>query len=441
MTSAVRIPADVEIADRVIGPFTARQVIILGATGLVLYALWDASRALVPAPVFLAAAVPVAVTAVVVALGRRDGLTLDRLLLAAVQYRATSRLRVARSDDFDDESRSAPAWLRARQPEPDRAPDRRHRRPAPLRLPARSVHPTHTNGVGVVDLGGDGLALIAVASTVNFALRTPAEQEALAATFGRYLHSLTAPVQILIRAERLDLTAQVHELRDTSGQLPHPALQTACLEHADYLTALAEQTVLLRRQVLLILREPLGTRPTDPFGEAHGFASARSALASLLRRRSRTLGAGPAGPRVAARRAAETRLVRRLGEAIELLAPAGITVAPLDGARTAAVLAASCNPDSLLSTTSRTADSDAVVGGAPGRTYEPELGWWDEDSEADSADDGRDWHDGLAWEDDDPDDGEWDNDEWDNDDGWDDESESSSLSSQRMARVGRAGRR
>jgi len=37
MSAPVRIPADVDLPDRVIGPLTARQVAILAVSGLVLY--------------------------------------------------------------------------------------------------------------------------------------------------------------------------------------------------------------------------------------------------------------------------------------------------------------------------------------------------------------------------------------------------------------------
>jgi len=145
-------------------------------------------------------------------------------------------------------------------------------------------------------------------STVNFALRTPAEQEGLVAGFGRYLHSLTAPVQILIRAQRLDLTGQIAELRDRAGGLPHPALEQAALEHADYLAQLAEHSDLLRRQVLLVLREPL--HPAGAPLPAHPALSA-------FRRRS------GAGRQTRAghpeRHAAETRLARRISEVSGLL--------------------------------------------------------------------------------------------------------------------------
>lgn len=347
---------------------------------------------------FLALAVPVAVTAVILALGRRDGVPMDRMFLAAIRHRTTPRTRVARPDDFQDDSHSAPAWLDARRrPSQEQPETGRRRGHAPLRLPATSVTDSGTNSsgtdVGVIDLGADGLAVAAVASTVNFALRTPAEQEALVATFGRYLHSLAAPVQVLIRAERLDLTGQVGELHSGAARLPHPAMQAAALEHADYLTWLADHTVLLRRQVLLVLREPISVAaPVDGLGGP----SPMSVLASLLRpRAARTTrtraGAGGENP---ARRAAESLLARRLAEAVELLAPAGITVTPLDAGRTTAVLGAACNPDSLLPSTPRRAGIDEVIlGGAPPQQpdyLDGRTDYW----EGDPDDDGWDYDDG-----------------------------------------------
>jgi hypothetical protein len=61
---------------------------------------------------------------------------------------------------------------------------------------------------GVIGLGGAGAAAAAV-STVNFALRSPEEQDARAAAYDWWLNSLTGPVQILIRAGRADLSAAV----------------------------------------------------------------------------------------------------------------------------------------------------------------------------------------------------------------------------------------
>ena len=340
---AVRIPADVDMQDRVLGPLTARQVTVLAVTGLLLYAAWAATRTILPIPVFAALAIPVGASAAILALGQRDGISLDRMLLAAVRQRLAPRHRVSAPEGVQP----APDWLTARAATTSSGTD--DISPSALRLPAEAITDT-----GVVDLGTDGLAVVAVASTVNFALRTPVEQEALVASYGRYLHSLNAPVQVVVRTERLDLSGQIRELVDRAGGLPHPALETAALEHADYLAQLGEQTNLLRRQVLLVLREPVTatTAPTDGLGGPSPFTM----IKALAHRKQR----GEDVPE-GLRRAAESRLVRRLGEAIELLAPAGIVVTPLDASQATAILASACNPDTFLPPSAGLAGADEVI--------------------------------------------------------------------------------
>lgn len=396
MTAPVRIPADVDMSDRVLGPLTARQLGILTVTGLVLYAAWTATRAFLPAPVFGALAIPVGASAAILALGQRDGISLDRLLLAAIRQRLRPRHQVAAPEGV----RPAPEWLTARtaattsrsggkrKAAKGQVPMSEQVSPSALRLPAEAVTDT-----GVVDLGADGLAVVAVASTVNFALRTPSEQESLVASFGRYLHSLTAPVQVLVRTERLDLSGQIGELRTRAGGLPHPALEAAAMEHADYLVQLGEQNDLLRRQVLLVLREPIGgatAAPTDGLG-GPGPLSVLSSLGRGKRRANTERGQASAG----ARRAAESRLVRRLGEAVELLAPAGIVVTPLDAGQATAVLASACNPDTLLPPSADLAGADEVITSLGGQQSDPYSDGWSSGVEG-APDDGRDEHDPAA---------------------------------------------
>lgn len=351
MSTPVRIPADIERPDRVLGSLTARQVAILTVTGLLLYAAWNTTRTVVPLPLFAILATPPAAVAVILALGQRDGISLDRLALAALHHRLTPRHRLAAPDGVHP----APAWL-THQATTDPLPGTHGTRPAPLHLPATGVHAGTGGGheVGILDLGPDGLALIAAAGTVNFALRTPAEQDALVAGFGRYLHSLNAPVQLLVRTERLDLTGQISDLRERAGTLAHPALETAALEHADYLAQLAAQADLLRRQVLLLFREP--RRPAasaSPTTSDSPFAVSWMSWRHRSRDRDHT--------DAAARRAAESRLARRLADAVELLAPAGIVVTGLDAAQATAVLAAACNPDTLLPPSAALAAPDEII--------------------------------------------------------------------------------
>jgi hypothetical protein len=63
-------------------------------------------------------------------------------------------------------------------------------------------------------------------------------------------------------------------------------------------------------------------------------------------------------------------LARRLGEAVELLSPSGITITPLDAGQATAVLAAACNPDSLIPPSAGLAGSDEVITTAPGDDWD-----------------------------------------------------------------------
>lgn len=351
MSHPVKIPADIDRDDRVMFGLTARQLALLGVTGTALYLLWTATGAVLPIPVFLAIAVPIAATAGVVALGQRDGVGLDRLLVAAIKHRLAPRRRVAAPEGV----RPVPQWLTEHNHDPHRPARRRTTSArqdvaaAPLELPAAGITRT-----GIVDLGRDGLALVAVCGPVNFALRTPAEQDALVAAFGRWLHALSAPVQILVRAHRLDLTPQLQELTDRARSLPHPALEHAARDHAVFVASLAARSDLLRRQILLVLRERTHlAAPADGLGTGGGLAALRT---GLLRRRH----PDPA-PDAAARHAAETRLVRRLTEAADLLGTAGITVTALDAGQATAVLASACDPDTLLPPSAGLAGADEVI--------------------------------------------------------------------------------
>jgi hypothetical protein len=297
---SVRIPADVEREDRILAGLTARQVAILASAAVVMWLAFTATRHLLPLPIFAVIAFPFGAITAVIALGRRDGLPLDRLILAALRQARSPRKLVLAPEQVT----SPPTWMDPGQPVA---------LPAPLRLPAGAL-----TDEGVIDLGADGAAVVCAASTVSFALRTPGEQAALVAVFGRWLNSLSAPVQIVIRAEPVDITPLISGLRDHAPALPHPELEQAAIEHAEFLTDLAQRRDLLHRQVLIVLREPRHGGTTS-LGQRHGQRPARD---------------GGAGQRV----------LRRAGEAAAALAAAGITVNVLTGGEATAVLAACCNP-------------------------------------------------------------------------------------------------
>jgi hypothetical protein len=300
----VRIPADVDREDRLLAGLSARQLAILVPAALVLWMLYVGTRPFLPLPVFGACTAPVAATAAVLALGRRDGLSADRLVLAAVgQLRRPRRLVPA-----PDGITPPPRWLARRA----------GRLPAPLELPVRGIDPR-----GVVDLGAEGAALVCTASSLTFGLRSAAEQEALVGAFARFLNALTSPVQIVVRAERPDLRQAIVAIEEGAGALPPPALEAAAREHASFLAGLAASADVLHRQVLLVLREP------KPAAESADI------------------------------------LLRRAEEAASSLAAAGIALRTLAGEEAAAVLARATDAAASSCPGPRAAADDVVTAKAP----------------------------------------------------------------------------
>ena len=84
----VPIPADVELPDKVLAGLTARQVAIAAVAAVIIWAGFQATRHVMPLPAFAALAAPVGLAAAALVIGERDGLPLDRLLLAAWRQRA-----------------------------------------------------------------------------------------------------------------------------------------------------------------------------------------------------------------------------------------------------------------------------------------------------------------------------------------------------------------
>ncbi|MFC8845812.1 MULTISPECIES: PrgI family protein [unclassified Micromonospora] len=278
------MPADVDAPDKVAYGLTFHQLATVATGALVVYGLWQTLHTLVAAPVLAGAGVVIGGLAIGVALGRRDGLSLDVWLLHAVRHTRTPRsLSTAPATDGG----GVPDWVEA--PEAGRQP-----LPAPLRLPADAI-----DDDGQISLG-DVRAAIVGATTVNLALRTPAEQAALVDGWGRWLNSLSAPVQIVVSAQPVDLASHSRALAAAADTQPHPQLRAACADHAGFLADLADGRDPLRRQVLIVTRA-----------------------------------AGERGPHAARRRADDT---------VRALSGLGVTPRVLDGPAVTAALTSAADP-------------------------------------------------------------------------------------------------
>jgi len=231
----VRVPADVDMADRIFAGLTARQLAILSGHALFLALTYVILGERLPLPLLGAVALPIVLLGLLWATTSPGGTTWERMALSALSHFAKPRRRVLAPEGIPE----PPSWAGA-------APSL-----APLEFPVRDASPD-----GHVDLGEEGAAAICRASSVNFALRSDEEQLALVEGFARLLNALDAPVQFLVRSNRVDLRGLVEGIEEAAGGLPHPALEAAAREHAGFLRSLGARRDALSRQVLLCFREP-----------------------------------------------------------------------------------------------------------------------------------------------------------------------------------------
>ncbi|WP_327643675.1 PrgI family protein [Micromonospora zamorensis] len=230
------VPANINEPDRIAFGLTFRQLGIVGGAGLVGLGVYRTFGQLLPPVAWIVAGAIVFAVAVVVALGRRDGLPLDVWLRHGFALSRRPRTLAPGS------ARASSVAVVAGNPS----------LPAPLRSPVTALSPT-----GVLTSEGSGKVLIACGTT-NIHLRTGGEQGALLEGFGRFLNSLTGPAQIVVAAQRHDLTVYAQATVDHAPRLTHPALQAAAADYAEFLLDLDSQRDPLRRQVLAVVTGELG---------------------------------------------------------------------------------------------------------------------------------------------------------------------------------------
>jgi hypothetical protein len=226
--SAIPVNADLEIPDKILGPFTARQSAILATAAVILWLVYAGFHGLVPPVVLLTAALIVGGALVTAITTKRDGLPQDRYLLAALRHHRRGNRYV--TADLDE---PVPAGF-----------DR-------LNLPAAGL-----DEAGVLDLGPDGAAVLIECGTVNLTLRSGDEVRTALAGFGQALNALGGAFQFTVTAHRIDLAGRADQVEQGAVGLAHPALEERARAHAGLLRGISGERDLIARRVLLTLREP-----------------------------------------------------------------------------------------------------------------------------------------------------------------------------------------
>ncbi|MEZ7820780.1 MAG: hypothetical protein QMB51_00560, partial [Patescibacteria group bacterium] len=72
-------------------------------------------------------------------------------------------------------------------------------------------------------------------SSINFALKSPQEQEAVISSYVRFLNTIDFPVQIIIQSRRLDLDNYIEELESKAKKQKNELLKAQIAEYVEYI--------------------------------------------------------------------------------------------------------------------------------------------------------------------------------------------------------------
>lgn len=93
---------------------------------------------------------------------------------------------------------------------------------------------------GVAVLGNNTLRSILIVSSLNFALKSEEEQDAIIYAFQGFLNSLDFPIQILVMSRKLDITPYLEELESRKERQENELLRLQMAEYINFISELVK---------------------------------------------------------------------------------------------------------------------------------------------------------------------------------------------------------
>jgi hypothetical protein len=106
---------------------------------------------------------------------------------------------------------------------------------------------------GVLCLRGGDYRAVLEAQSVNFALKSEAEQESIMAGYRAFLNSLSCPIQVVVRILPTDVEAYLAGLRERFAGRGGEALRRLALDHEAFVRRLGRERTLLERRFYVVV--------------------------------------------------------------------------------------------------------------------------------------------------------------------------------------------
>lgn len=106
---------------------------------------------------------------------------------------------------------------------------------------------------GVMVTENKHLHIVLMASSINFALRSTEEQEAITAQYQNFLNSLDFSVQIIIQSRRLNIDPYLETLRDAEREQTNELLQIQTREYVEFVKTFVASTKIVTKSFYIVV--------------------------------------------------------------------------------------------------------------------------------------------------------------------------------------------
>ncbi|OGZ29661.1 MAG: hypothetical protein A2931_01155 [Candidatus Niyogibacteria bacterium RIFCSPLOWO2_01_FULL_45_48] len=107
------------------------------------------------------------------------------------------------------------------------------------------------DGILITDDGN--LHMILMASSLNFALRSGEEQEAITAQYQNFLNSLDFSVQIMIQSRRLNIEPYLETLREAERNQTNDLLKIQTREYVEFVRTFVSNTKIVTKSFYIVV--------------------------------------------------------------------------------------------------------------------------------------------------------------------------------------------
>lgn len=105
----------------------------------------------------------------------------------------------------------------------------------------------------VVVLKDGQMCMVLLATSINFALKSTDEQQAILSQFQALLNALDFSVQIYVQSRRFDVRQYVEQLRDREQAQDNELMKIQLREYIDFITTFTEQVDIMTKNFFVVI--------------------------------------------------------------------------------------------------------------------------------------------------------------------------------------------